>query len=78
VTTTLAVLRFLVKHGPSGCSNIGTVIDNRHGRIAAGTGGGDYAAQMLLGCLKKAGLVRHSPSEGSTLWKITPAGKARL
>lgn len=37
-------------------------------------GGGDYAAQMLLGRLKKAGLVEHAPSEGSSLWRLTARG----
>lgn len=39
-------------------------------------GGGDYAAQMLLGRLKKKGLVRHSMRfcEGSTVWELTATG----
>ena len=74
-TTTRRVCRFLAKHGPSGCSDIGTVIDNRKGRVSASTGGGDYAAQMLLGRMKKAGLVRHVRSEGSSLWELTAKGQ---
>ena len=40
-------------------------------------GGGDYAAQMLLGRLKKKGLVRHSMRfrEGSTVWELTATGR---
>lgn len=74
MTTTQRALRYLLKHGPSGCSCVGTVIDNRHGRVSATTGGGDYAAQMLLGRMRKAGLVRHASSEGSTIWELTPRG----
>lgn len=37
-------------------------------------GGGDYAAQMLLGRLKKAGLVEYAPSEGSTRWRLSAKG----
>jgi hypothetical protein len=75
MTTTHAVLRLLMKHGPTGCSVVGTVINNRRGRISASTGGGDYAAQMLLGRMKKAGLVRHARSEGSTMWELTAKGR---
>ena len=59
---------------------IGTVIKNRRGRRfgVSVNGGGDYAAQMLLGRLRKAGLVDQAPSEGSSLWRITMAGCARL
>lgn len=78
MTTTLRVLGYLAKHGPSGCSDVGTVIDNRRGRVSAVQGGGDYAAQMLLGRMKKAGLVRQAASDGSTLWELTPAGHAAL
>ena len=75
MTTTQRVLRFLLKHGPSDCSTIGTVIDNRHGRISAATGGGDYATQMLLGRMRKAGLVRTIVSEGSSRWDVTSRGR---
>lgn len=77
-STTLRALRYLVKNGPSGCSNVGTVIDNRKGRISSASGGGDYAAQMLLGRMKVQGLVRYAPSEGSTLWEITEKGRTCL
>lgn len=77
--TTIRVLRYLINHGPSGCSLVGTVIDNRRGsRFGVSTnGGGDYAAQMLLGRMKKAGLVRHAPSEGSSLWEVTTQGREK-
>ncbi len=77
MTTTDRVLAYLMKHPESGCSDIGTVINNRRGRVTASTGGGDYAAQMLLGRMRKAGLVEHAPSEGSTKWRLTRAGIKR-
>jgi hypothetical protein len=46
----------------------------RAGKGVSHQGGGDYAAQMLLGRLKKAGQVEHAPSEGSTRWRLTKAG----
>lgn len=74
-TTTQKAILYLHKHGPSNASDIGTVIDNRHGRISATTGGGDYAAQMLLGRMRKAALVRVSNYEGSTSrWELTITG----
>jgi len=56
------------------------VIENRrNNRGGVSTnGGGDYAAQMLLGRMKKAGLVEHAPSDGSSLWRLTLAGRARI
>jgi hypothetical protein len=46
----------------------------RSGRGVANGGGGDYAAQMLLGRMKKAGLVEHAPSEGSSRWRLSQGG----
>lgn len=46
----------------------------RGGRGVSVNGGGDYAAQMLLGRLKSAGLVEHAPSEGSSLWRLSVKG----
>lgn len=48
----------------------------KRGKTSSSGGGGDYAAQMLLGHMKRAGLVRHAPSEGSTRWEVTPLGRA--
>lgn len=78
-STTGRVLRYLLEHGPSGCADVGTVITNRTGTRGgvSSNGGGDYAAQMLLGRLKKSGLVRHAPSDGSSLWTLTEAGVRR-
>ncbi len=47
----------------------------RFGRGVSSNGGGDYAAQMLLGRLKKAGLVEYAPSEGSTRWRLSTKGR---
>lgn len=77
VTTTDRVLAYLAKASVACAGDVGTVIDNRHGRISSSGGGGDYAAQMLLGRMKKAGLVEYAPSEGATLWRLTAAGKKR-
>ncbi len=52
----------------------GAVWPDRTGRIASVNGGGDYAAQMLLGRLKKAGLVEHTPNEGSSRWRLSEKG----
>jgi len=47
----------------------------RPGRGVSVNGGGDYAAQMLLGRLKKAGLVEYATSEGSTRWRLSTKGR---
>ena len=47
----------------------------RGGRGVSSNGGGDYAAQMLLGRLKKAGLVEYATSEGSTRWRLSTKGQ---
>jgi hypothetical protein len=47
----------------------------RGGRGVSSNGGGDYAAQMLLGRLKKVGLVEYAPSEGSTRWRLSTKGR---
>jgi hypothetical protein len=46
----------------------------RPGRGVSVNGGGDYAAQMLLGRLKRARLVEHAPSRGSSRWRLTAEG----
>ena len=54
--------------------------NGRKGRVSAGTGGGDYAALMLLGRLRNRGLVagRTPSGEGSTRWYLTAAGMTRV
>lgn len=51
---------------------------NRRSRGCAVQGGGDYAAQMLLGRMRKAGLVRVAHGEGSSQWELTATGRERL
>jgi hypothetical protein len=41
-------------------------------------GGGDFAAQMLLGRLRRRGWARVLPGSGSSRWTFTPAGRAEL
>ena len=44
--------------------------------VVHGTLDASLTAQMLLGRMKKAGLVCHAPSEGSSLWELTATGRA--
>lgn len=70
----LLYLSAVARDGAS-CFDVGHAVwPERGGRVASASGGGDYAAQMLLGRLKKAGLVEHAPSEGSTRWRLTAEG----
>lgn len=46
----------------------------RRSRGTAVQGGGDYAAQMLLGRLRKKGWTRVAAGEGSSVWEITSIG----
>jgi hypothetical protein len=72
-------LGYLDEQGPQPADMVGVrVWPERTKRPCANQGGGDYAAQMLLGRLKKAGYVRHAWSEGSSLWEITPAGRKKI
>jgi hypothetical protein len=75
MTAIAAVLRVL-RDGPLSASSVGAEVwPGRRGRVIAAQGGGDYAAQMLLGRMRKAGLVQHARSDGSTLWELTPLGR---
>jgi len=68
-------------HGVS-CFDVGNAVWPerviRGGRGVSINGGGDYAAQMLLGRLKKAGLVEHAPNEGSSRWRLSPKGLQKI
>jgi hypothetical protein len=70
--------RYLAANGPQAADMVGAVVwkGKKRGKTTSMGGGGDYAAQMLLGRMKKAGLVRHARSEGSTLWEVRPLGRA--
>ena len=80
-TATQRVLLCLHGGGYNGCSagEVGASVwperQCRPGRGVSVNGGGDYAAQMLLGRLKKAGLVEYAPSEGSSLWRLSAKGQ---
>jgi hypothetical protein len=69
--------RYLAANGPASADMVGAAVwkDKKRGRVTSPGGGGDYAAQMLLGRMKKAGLVRHAHSEGASRWEITPLGR---
>lgn len=72
-----AALAYLHKHGEADAGSIGAHLwRDRKGRGISASGGGDYAAQMLLGRLRKAGLVTTSSGEGATRWTLTPSGRA--
>lgn len=76
-TTDRALVALL--DGPLGCSEVGAIIwgSKRNGRVSAVQGGGDYAAQMLLGRMRAAGLARTTHLEGSSRWELTPEGRRR-
>lgn len=44
-------------------------------RWVSSSGGGDYAAQMLLGRMRKIGLVRTTSDPGSSRWELTARGR---
>lgn len=74
-TATQRVLLYLFTHGVCSADAVGTVISpNSTRKRSPNGGGGDYAAQMMLGRMKSAGLVCHAFSEGSALWELTPKG----
>lgn len=76
--TTQRALLCLQEAGWNGISagEVGaTVWPNRSSRGVSSNGGGDYAAQMMLGRLKKAGLVEYAASEGSTRWRLSRKGR---
>lgn len=80
-TATQRALRCLYDGGYAGVSSgeVGGAVwpdrEVRFGRGVSSNGGGDYAAQMLLGRLKKAGLVEYATSEGSTRWRLSTKGR---
>jgi hypothetical protein len=77
-TAARRVCRYLAANGPADASSVGAAIWRdlkRRGRIYSVNGGGDYAAQMLLGRLKKTGLVQHAQSKGASRWELTWEGR---
>jgi len=82
MTATQRALIFLFSHREAAAGDVGNAVwpdrEMRGGRGVSSNGGGDYAAQMLLGRLKKAGLVEHARSEGSSRWCLTRKGLDRV
>jgi hypothetical protein len=80
-TATQRALLCLYNSGYNGASSgeVGGAVwpqrELRGGRGVSSNGGGDYAAQMLLGRLKKAGLVEYAASEGSSRWRLSTEGQ---
>ena len=74
-------LLVLVRYGPSSAAVLdpkffeGTQDRLRGCRI---DGGGPYPTQMLLGRLRKKGWAETLHTPGSSVWGITPAGRAVL
>lgn len=83
-TTRRALLYLYSATGRDGvsCFDVGNAVwperPVRGGRGVSSNGGGDYAAQMLLGRLKKAGLVEHAPSDGASLWRLSDEGRREV
>ncbi|KKN21950.1 hypothetical protein LCGC14_0920150 [marine sediment metagenome] len=75
MTTAKQALQLLLD-GPKVAWEIGAALwPQRTGPICSSNGGGDYAAQMLLGRLRKKGLVRVCAGEGSSVWELTKQGR---
>lgn len=71
----------LVGRGPMSADDFGGDLwrGRKRGRTTSSGGGGDYAAQMLLGRLRRAGLAEHAPGyEGATRWQATAKGRNEL
>jgi len=70
--------RYLAANGPATADMVGAIVwkGKERGKTTSSGGGGDYAAQMLLGRMKKAGLVQHARFEGATRWEVTALGRA--
>lgn len=65
----------------TGCDNFGAAYfgERRSGRISSVNGGGDYAAQMTLGRLRKLGWTSTQTMDGhlgSSRWMLTASGRA--
>ena len=73
-------LQVLRQYGPSSASVLGAKIlpGKRSGPGMANHGGGDYGAQMVLGRLRKNGWCDTRLSIGSSVWRLTPAGRIAL
>ncbi len=66
----------ILHRGPMTAGEFGAAMwPGRTGRITSTSGGGDYAAQMLLGRLRAKGIVRTTLDPGATRWELTSRGK---
>jgi hypothetical protein len=69
----------ILHRGPMTAGEFGAAMwPGRTGRITSSSGGGDYAAQMLLGRLRAKGIVRTTLDPGATRWELTSRGKELL
>lgn len=76
-TATNRALMVLLEH-PTAASLVGACVwPFRTGAIVSSNGGGDYAAQMLLGRMRKSGMVRTQHGPGSSQWELTGEGKKK-
>lgn len=79
-TATARALRYLAANGPSPADLVGAAVWEgegvRRGKTTSMGGGGDYGAQMLLGRMRKAGLVRVAHGDAHTSqWELTELGR---
>lgn len=71
----VAMQRWQPNYGGMAASSLGAILwPDRTSHVIAQQGGGDYAAQMLLGRMRRAGLVRVLPGSGSSRWGLTGEG----
>lgn len=79
---TYRALVILVGRSPISADMFGAYLwrGKKRGRVTSSNGGGDYAAQMFLGRLRKRGLARLHPDsyEGSSRWEATTKGRQTL
>ena len=72
-------LRYLQSRGPACAGDLGGHLwPERRARRTAVQGGGDYAAQMFLGRLRKKGWVRVLDGPGSSVWACALLGDREL
>lgn len=68
-----------LRGGSTAAGIVGRVVwPDRVNAGVANHGGGDYAAQMLLGRLRKRGLVQTAMTEGSSEWELTARGRKAI
>lgn len=80
-STTRRVLEYLMDHGDTAATCLGAAIWRdlqRNNVYARSNGGGDYAMQMMLGRMRREGLVQTAIGEGSSQWYITPLGRKHV